>query len=156
MFPHKPEGEFLSVHRPQCHASNLVQRAMTECPLIPKSPICLLSYFSNVFIKWTVKTWQDTTAFWSQKMLARWSYQGTLALLFWGISLSPTRFSHTDFFPRAFAGVLVAYEGLPLHLALFPKLWTELCQTQVRVSFRTNSMETQAKHTECGTKSPQF
>nr|XP_023680681.1 ubiquitin carboxyl-terminal hydrolase 34 isoform X2 [Paramormyrops kingsleyae] len=26
--------------------------------------------------------------------------------------------------------VLVAYEGLPLHLALFPKLWTELCQSQ--------------------------
>ncbi|XP_029817497.1 ubiquitin carboxyl-terminal hydrolase 34, partial [Manacus vitellinus] len=30
--------------------------------------------------------------------------------------------------------VLVAYEGLPLHLALFPKLWTELCQTQSAVS----------------------
>ncbi|KAK1171274.1 hypothetical protein AOXY_G6034 [Acipenser oxyrinchus oxyrinchus] len=26
--------------------------------------------------------------------------------------------------------VLIAYEGLPLHLALFPKLWTELCQSQ--------------------------
>ncbi|XP_018120315.1 ubiquitin carboxyl-terminal hydrolase 34 isoform X2 [Xenopus laevis] len=26
--------------------------------------------------------------------------------------------------------VLIAYEGLSLHLALFPKLWTELCQTQ--------------------------
>lgn len=31
-------------------------------------------------------------------------------------------------------GVLVAYEGLPLHLALFPKLWTELCQTQVKLN----------------------
>nr|XP_060479486.1 ubiquitin carboxyl-terminal hydrolase 34 [Panthera onca] len=30
--------------------------------------------------------------------------------------------------------VLVAYEGLPLHLALFPKLWTELCQTQSAMS----------------------
>lgn len=30
--------------------------------------------------------------------------------------------------------VLVAYEGLPLHLALFPKLWTELCQTQVKAN----------------------
>ncbi|MEJ1274325.1 hypothetical protein NN561_005208 [Cricetulus griseus] len=30
--------------------------------------------------------------------------------------------------------VLVAYEGLPLHLALFPKLWTELCQTQSSMS----------------------
>ncbi|PKU33604.1 ubiquitin carboxyl-terminal hydrolase 34 [Limosa lapponica baueri] len=30
--------------------------------------------------------------------------------------------------------VLVAYEGLPLHLALFPKLWTELCQTQSPMS----------------------
>ncbi|KAH0521479.1 Ubiquitin carboxyl-terminal hydrolase 34, partial [Microtus ochrogaster] len=30
--------------------------------------------------------------------------------------------------------VLVAYEGLPLHLALFPKLWTELCQTQSTMS----------------------
>ncbi|XP_041108949.1 ubiquitin carboxyl-terminal hydrolase 34 isoform X4 [Polyodon spathula] len=26
--------------------------------------------------------------------------------------------------------VLIAYEGLPLHLELFPKLWTELCQSQ--------------------------
>ncbi|KAJ4921883.1 hypothetical protein JOQ06_022026, partial [Pogonophryne albipinna] len=26
--------------------------------------------------------------------------------------------------------VLIAYEGLPLHLAIFPKLWTELCQSQ--------------------------
>uniref|UniRef100_A0A8C9UXP2 Ubiquitin carboxyl-terminal hydrolase 34 n=1 Tax=Scleropages formosus TaxID=113540 RepID=A0A8C9UXP2_SCLFO len=26
--------------------------------------------------------------------------------------------------------VLIAYEGLPLHLALFPKLWTELAQSQ--------------------------
>lgn len=26
--------------------------------------------------------------------------------------------------------ILIAYEGLSLHLALFPKLWTELCQTQ--------------------------
>ncbi|XP_070409718.1 ubiquitin carboxyl-terminal hydrolase 34 isoform X3 [Nothobranchius furzeri] len=26
--------------------------------------------------------------------------------------------------------VLIAYEGLPLHLALFPKLWTDLCQSQ--------------------------
>ncbi|XP_028827085.1 ubiquitin carboxyl-terminal hydrolase 34 isoform X3 [Denticeps clupeoides] len=26
--------------------------------------------------------------------------------------------------------VLIAYEGLPLHLALFPKLWTELSQSQ--------------------------
>uniref|UniRef100_W5NGU5 Ubiquitin carboxyl-terminal hydrolase 34 n=1 Tax=Lepisosteus oculatus TaxID=7918 RepID=W5NGU5_LEPOC len=26
--------------------------------------------------------------------------------------------------------VLIAYEGLPLHLALLPKLWTELCQSQ--------------------------
>uniref|UniRef100_A0A3P9L1X7 Ubiquitin carboxyl-terminal hydrolase 34 n=1 Tax=Oryzias latipes TaxID=8090 RepID=A0A3P9L1X7_ORYLA len=25
--------------------------------------------------------------------------------------------------------VLIAYEGLPLHLSLFPKLWTELCQS---------------------------
>uniref|UniRef100_A0A8C5SA98 Ubiquitin carboxyl-terminal hydrolase 34 n=1 Tax=Laticauda laticaudata TaxID=8630 RepID=A0A8C5SA98_LATLA len=30
--------------------------------------------------------------------------------------------------------VLVAYEGLPLHLALFPKLWTELCQSQSSMS----------------------
>ncbi|KAI5630183.1 ubiquitin carboxyl-terminal hydrolase 34, partial [Silurus asotus] len=28
------------------------------------------------------------------------------------------------------AGVMMAYEGLPLHLALFPKLWTELSQSQ--------------------------
>lgn len=28
-------------------------------------------------------------------------------------------------------GVLIAYEGLPLHLALFPRLWTELSQSQV-------------------------
>lgn len=26
---------------------------------------------------------------------------------------------------------MIAYEGLPLHLTLFPKLWTELCQSQV-------------------------
>ncbi|XP_028316758.1 ubiquitin carboxyl-terminal hydrolase 34 isoform X2 [Gouania willdenowi] len=26
--------------------------------------------------------------------------------------------------------VLIAYEGLPLHLAIFPRLWTELCQSQ--------------------------
>lgn len=26
--------------------------------------------------------------------------------------------------------VLIAYEGLPLHLTLIPKLWTELCQSQ--------------------------
>ncbi|XP_061685121.1 ubiquitin carboxyl-terminal hydrolase 34 isoform X2 [Syngnathoides biaculeatus] len=30
--------------------------------------------------------------------------------------------------------VLMAYEGLPLHLALFPKLWTELCQSQSLLS----------------------
>lgn len=29
------------------------------------------------------------------------------------------------------SGVLIAYEGLPLHLTLIPKLWTELCQSQV-------------------------
>ncbi|XP_055079983.1 ubiquitin carboxyl-terminal hydrolase 34 isoform X2 [Periophthalmus magnuspinnatus] len=30
--------------------------------------------------------------------------------------------------------VLIAYEGLPLHLTLFPKLWTELCQSQTALS----------------------
>uniref|UniRef100_H2ZRV6 Ubiquitin specific peptidase 34 n=1 Tax=Latimeria chalumnae TaxID=7897 RepID=H2ZRV6_LATCH len=30
--------------------------------------------------------------------------------------------------------VLIAYEGLPVHLALFPKLWTELCQSQSTMS----------------------
>nr|XP_033794971.1 ubiquitin carboxyl-terminal hydrolase 34 isoform X3 [Geotrypetes seraphini] len=30
--------------------------------------------------------------------------------------------------------VLIAYEGLALHLAIFPRLWTELCQTQSAMS----------------------
>lgn len=114
--------------------------------LSPKSPICLL------FVTLQCKNLTDTTASWSYKMLGMWSCKMTQHL---GTAfLRNLQSSPTDFFPHAIAGVLVAYEGLPLHLALFPKLWTELCQTQVWI--RTNRMETQAKHTECRTKNPQL
>lgn len=147
VFPHNPEGEFLSVHRAQCHTSNLIQRALRESPLSPGSPIWLLFvtpsqcvYYPTVKTSWTLQLSDHTECLECDPV----EWQGTLALLFWGICLCPTKFSHTDFFPSAIAGVLVAYEGLPLHLALFPKLWTELCQTQVRV--RANRMETGKTH----------
>lgn len=58
--------------------------------------------------------------------------QGTLVLIL-PVSEDFQCNFHTMTCSHKISGVLVAYEGLPLHLALFPKLWTELCQTQVRV-----------------------
>ncbi|KTF99981.1 hypothetical protein cypCar_00048329, partial [Cyprinus carpio] len=51
-----------------------------------------------------------------------------------GEKLSPgfASLSESSVFLTLWCGVcvLIAYEGLPLHLALFPKLWTELSQSQ--------------------------
>lgn len=65
----------------------------------------------------------------------------------WGL-----QYDHVSLTP----GVLIAYEGLPLHLALFPKLWTELCQSQVNnthlhrranTHFNTNTHSNTVTHT---------
>ena len=48
-----------------------------------------------------------------------------------------------------FPGVLIAYEGLPLHLALLPKLWTELSQSQVsQASTHTHTLKYTSSNTQ--------
>lgn len=50
------------------------------------------------------------------------------------------------------SGVLIAYEGLPLHLSLFPKLWTELCQSSVRHSRCSRRLDSKT----CANKDSRF